>query len=89
MLTPRWPMRAIGCAHFALPIQRTGCDGLVYGRSVPFARGGGDYALVPSGSLRRYRPTFHFVLLSPLDHLPYVELLIYLVSRFGAVMFWR
>jgi len=35
MLTPRWPVRAVGSAHFAPPTQRTRRDGLVYWRSVP------------------------------------------------------
>lgn len=46
---PRWPVRAVGCAHFAPPTQRTRRDGLDHGRSVPLpvALGGDDYAFVP------------------------------------------
>ncbi len=42
-------MRAVDCAHFAPPTQRTRRDGLVHCRSVPLpvALGGNDYAFVP------------------------------------------
>lgn len=46
---PRWPVRAVGGAHFAPPTHRTRRDGLDHGRSVPLpvALGGDDYAFVP------------------------------------------
>ena len=42
-------MRAVDCANFAPPTQRTRRDGLVHGRSVqlPVALGGDAYAFVP------------------------------------------
>jgi hypothetical protein len=46
---PRWPVRAVGCTHFAPPTQRTRRDSLVHCRSVPLpvALGGDDYASAP------------------------------------------
>jgi hypothetical protein len=42
-------VRAVDCAHFAPPTQRTRRDGLVHDRSVllSVARGGNDYAFAP------------------------------------------
>jgi hypothetical protein len=42
-------VRAVDCAHFAPPNQRTHRDGLVHSRSVPLpvVLGGDDYAFVP------------------------------------------
>lgn len=47
--SPRWPVRAVGGAHFAPPTHRTRRDGQDHLRSVPLsvATGGNDYALVP------------------------------------------
>ena len=46
-------MRAVDCAYFAPPTQRTRRDDLVHGRSVllPVARDGDDYAFVPPAAL--------------------------------------
>jgi len=72
--TPRWPVRAVDCAHFAPPTQRTRRDGLVHCRSVPLpvALGGDDYAFVPPAapSSRTGRLSILFSL-NPLDHPPY------------------
>jgi hypothetical protein len=71
---PRWPVRAVDCAHFAPPTQRTRRDGLVHCRSVPLpvALGGNDYAFVPpaapSSSTDRLSILFS---LNSLDHPPY------------------
>jgi len=45
MVTPRWSLLAVACAHFAPPTQRTRRDGLDHRRSVllPVAPGGNDY----------------------------------------------
>jgi hypothetical protein len=67
-------MRAIDCAPFAPPTQRTRRDGLVHGRSVPLpvALGGDDYAFVPpaapSSSTDRLSTSLS---LNPLDHPAY------------------
>jgi hypothetical protein len=71
---PRWPVRAVDCAHFAPPTQRTRRDGLVHVRSVPpsVALGGNDYAFAPpaapSSSTDRLSILFS---LNPLDHPPF------------------
>jgi LysR substrate binding domain len=71
--TPRWPVRAVDCAHFAPPTQRTRRDGLVHGRSVllSVARGGDDYAFVPPVVPSSNTDRLSIFLLNQLDHPPY------------------
>jgi len=67
---PRWPVRAVECARFAPPTQRTRRDGLVHVWSVPLsvALGGDDYASVPPSSTDRLSISHSP---NPLDHPPY------------------
>ena len=66
MLTPRWPVRAVGSAHFAPPTQRTRRDGLVHGpvRAASRRAGGDDYAFVPPAAPSSRTDRFAFSKLS-------------------------
>ena len=50
---PRWPVRAVGCAHFAPPTHRTRRDGQGHLRSVPPSVAPADATMRPFRLSRR------------------------------------